>query len=58
MDIKTQDAQNIAHKLMDASRKLADKAFECVNDKNTENKEMTAVIVELDSGKVRVVYDD
>ena len=58
MDIKAQETRDIAAKLMDASRKLADKAFDVMAKREADDKEMVAVQVDLETGKIRTIYDD
>ena len=58
MDIKAQETRDIASKLMDASRKLADKAFDVMAKREADDKEMVAVQVDLETGRIRTIYDD
>lgn len=57
--LKELDIRKTYKKLMDASRKLADKAYEVSLDKEDKYSGATAVIVELNKDSdVRFIYDD
>jgi hypothetical protein len=57
--LKELDVRKTYKKLMDASRKLADKAYEVSLDKEDKYSGASAVIVELNKdSNVRFIYDD
>lgn len=57
--LKELDIRKTYKNLMDASRKLADKAYEVSLDKEDRYSKASAVIVELNKDSdVRFIYDD